>query len=310
MARRALILAALLVALASPAPAAAAPLVVGIGDQKADMFADARLGWLGIRHARLVVPWYLETHGTPAQREHVRGWLRAARRAGIEPLVGFGPGYTEPWRGEEPSRRQFVRGFAAFRRAYPWIRSYIVWNEANRCVPRACPQPRQVAGWFDAMRASCPRCRVLAGAFVTAPNLRQWLFRFRRAARSKPEAWALHNHSDINRLRWWRTRQFLRLVRGPVWLTEAGGLVWWHKNHELRHFPQGPYRAGVVTKFLLERARRDRARIERVYVYHWNSPLLRPPWDSGIVDGTGVARPAFTELARGLGRDPALAPLP
>ena len=81
--------------LAVPSPAAAAPRgpVIGIGDQKADMFGDPRLDWLGVRHARLVVPWYLETLGTPDERAQVRSWLMAARREGIEPMVGFGHGW-------------------------------------------------------------------------------------------------------------------------------------------------------------------------------------------------------------------------
>jgi hypothetical protein len=43
--------------LALPAAPAAATVVVGIGDQQPDAFADAWLRALGLGHARLIVPW-------------------------------------------------------------------------------------------------------------------------------------------------------------------------------------------------------------------------------------------------------------
>ncbi len=60
--RNGLLLLAVVVALLAAAPAEAATRpIIGIGDQKAQMFEDPRLKWLGVRHARLVVPWYVAT---------------------------------------------------------------------------------------------------------------------------------------------------------------------------------------------------------------------------------------------------------
>ena len=65
------LLAAVLLALTLAAPAQAAPrLVVGIGDQKSELFIDQRLSWLGVKHARLVVPWYVGTGVNQAELEY------------------------------------------------------------------------------------------------------------------------------------------------------------------------------------------------------------------------------------------------
>ena len=45
------------------------------------MFSDARMPWLGIKHARLVVPWYVASGIDKAELRYVDNWLRAARRA-------------------------------------------------------------------------------------------------------------------------------------------------------------------------------------------------------------------------------------
>ncbi|HEV2062768.1 MAG TPA: glycosyl hydrolase, partial [Solirubrobacteraceae bacterium] len=297
--RNGFLLLALALLLAAPASASAAKRpVLAIGDQKADMFSDPRLDWLGIRHARLVVPWYIESGGSPDERAQVRLWLETARREGIQPLVGFGHGWIGWTRIYLPKRREFARAFRAFRRAYPWVRHYITWNEANHCSQPTCTKPRRTARFFDTIVRQCPRCRVVAAAVLAAPNMATWIKRFRRAARHRPKLWGLHNYGDVNRLRWSGTREFLRLVRGPVWLTETGGVVWRNKYGGQDPFPVGTKRARKVTRYLLRKSRRHRRRIKRVYLYHWNVDRPRPQWDSGIIDWAGRARGAFAVVAR------------
>ena len=272
------------------------------------MFGDPRLDWLGIRHARLVVPWYVESWGTPEERAQIGSWLESARRAGIRPLVGFGHGFIGWTRIYLPSPKEFRDAFLAFRRAYPWVRDYITWNEANHCSQPTCQKPERTARFFDTIVGSCPRCRVVAAAVLAAGNMRSWITRFRRAARHRPRLWGLHNYGDVNRLRWSGTREFLRLVRGPVWITESGGVVYRAKYGGQDPFPQGRRRAGRVTRYLLRLARRY-PRIKRLYLYHWNVDRPRPQWDSGLIDWAGRARAGFEAVARYLGRDPRRAPV-
>lgn len=293
---------------AGSASAAARGPIIGIGDQKTDMFGDPRLEWLGIRHVRLVVPWYLESSGTDEERAQVRDYLLRAREAGIEVVVGFGHGFSGWLRIYLPTVREFRRGFRAFRRAYPWVRTFITWNEANHCSQPTCRRPKRAARFFDTVVDGCHRCTVVAAAVLTAGNMRWWLHRFRRFARHTPRLWGLHNYGDVNRLRWSGTREFLRLVHAPVWITESGGVVWRNNYGGQDPFPEGARRAGRVTRYLLRLARRDRRRIRRVYLYHWNVDRPKPQWDSGLIDWAGRARGSFDVVARHLGRDPRLAP--
>jgi hypothetical protein len=63
------------------APASADALTVGIGDQQPSAFSDGRLRALGLRVARLTVPWDAATTEPSA----VQSWLDAVAAAGMTP---------------------------------------------------------------------------------------------------------------------------------------------------------------------------------------------------------------------------------
>jgi hypothetical protein len=73
-----------LLALAAGPPGALAA-VVGLSDQDASAFADARLRALHLGDARLVVPYDAAT----TQPDRVRAWLSAVAAAGLRPHVAF-----------------------------------------------------------------------------------------------------------------------------------------------------------------------------------------------------------------------------
>src|SRR5437764_434254 len=88
------------------APAAAhARVLVGIGDQKPTMFTDPRFRWLGIRRARIVVSWDVQRSRT--EREWVAGWLAAAHKGHVEPLVAFGHDWSGTHRAYLPGVNQY-----------------------------------------------------------------------------------------------------------------------------------------------------------------------------------------------------------
>src|SRR3954471_9112184 len=89
--RKAAALVFLAILVAAPA-AAHARVLVGIGDQKPTMFTDPRFRWLGIRRARIVVSW--DVQRSKSERQWVAGWLAAARRSHVEPLVAFGHAWS------------------------------------------------------------------------------------------------------------------------------------------------------------------------------------------------------------------------
>jgi hypothetical protein len=287
---------------ALPAGAQAAP-VVAVGDQKATMFGDPNFQRLGIRHARLVVAW--DAMGSEWQRAEVDEWLTLARQAGIEPLVTFHHSRLGPEKRRElPSPEAFRREFLRFRAAYPWVRVYSPWNEANHCSQPTCKRPDRAAQYYNVVRAHCRGCRIVAADVLDQPNMVRWLKVFRRHARGNPRLWGLHNYIDANRFGTRGTRAFLRAVPGEVWFTETGGLVR-RQNGSSISFPNSPAHAARATTWLFRRLAPMSPRIRRIYLYHWSEGRPESSWDSGLVDRAGRVRPAYAIVRRELERQAA-----
>jgi len=284
---------------------------VGIGDQKTHMFEDPRFKWLGIRHARLVVPWYASLSNKTGERAYVDNWLREARRARVQPVVGFGHGYSGKMRTYLPKTAEFRRAVRAFRKRWPHVRTFIAWNEANHCSQPTCKRPEQAARYYNVIKAACKRCTVTAPAVLDQPNMVKWLKRFRRVAKVQPKIYALHNYLDVNRLRSRGTRRLLRAIpkKARVWVAETGGVVKRKHFRNKASFPESAEHAGKVTTYALRLGRKHR-QISRIYLYHWDITSFNVLWDSGLIDQLGAARPGFNSLARFLGRNPSRAPKP
>jgi hypothetical protein len=293
----ALLLAALatlaLAVAARPAPAAAAAPTLGIADQQASAIADPRLGRLGLRHARLAVPWDALEHEWATQRVDL--WVAAARAGGLEPLVTFTRGVSRT--RAVPTPAAFRATVRAFRTRWPSVRTFSTWNEANHCGALTCRKPERVAALYRALKAACPGCTVLAADLLDMPNMARWARAFRKAAKVEPKLWGLHNYVTANRLQTGRTKELLRAVRGQVWLTETGGLVARRNGSGIR-LPQGVTHAAKVTRFILGPLARLSPRITRIYLYHWRSASRSDTWDSAFIAPDGAERPALRVLER------------
>jgi hypothetical protein len=280
------------------ASAAQARLIVGIGDQKTEMFSDPRFARLRIHHARLVVPW--DALNVTWQRAEVDAWMQAARDAHVQPLIAFTRSRRARLMRFRPSVARFARTFRKFRRRYPWARVFTPWNEANHCSQPTCRHPRAAAEYYDEMRRQCPRCTIVAADVLDAPNMVAWLRAFRRHVHGRPRLWGLHNYLDVNRFRTSGTRAMLATVPGRVWITEVGGIVSRRPRNprNAAHLAGSPRHAAEATRWMFHLARLS-PRIGRLYVYHWNS--LRGPrerWDSGLIDARGRPRPAYRVFVR------------
>jgi hypothetical protein len=300
------VLRALLVtfALLLAAPVSAGAAVVGIGDQKADMFGDARFLRLNIKHARINVPWDALRHGW--QVAEIDRWMNAARDRGVDPLVSFG--HSRVRRRSLPQPQAFRREFRRFRARYPWVRSFATWNEANHCGEPVCRRERLAAAYYRKLQQECGECRILAAEVLDMPNMLKWVRNFRRAYRrygvGEPRAWGLHNYVEANRFRTTSLRKLLRRVKGTVWLTEVGGIVKRRNinRHSVKGIPESKRHAARVTRFLLRRVLPRHRRVRRIYLYHWNSSTRRDTWDSAFIGPDDRARPALGVLRRHLRR--------
>jgi hypothetical protein len=291
---RRLLLPLVLLACGLLAPAAAhASVGIGIADNKADMFGDARFRALHLGYARIDLRWDVLTDaGATAQLD---AWMGGARFTGARPLVTFDRSPRRP--SYNPTPQQLAGALKALRKRYPFVKDFSSWNEANMNK-----KPELVAKWWLALRTACPTCNVLATDLLDKANMIPWARRFVKAAGRTPKIWGLHNYVDANTMSTKTTKLLLASVGGDVWLTETGGIVR-RANKSKLVFPTGTARAAKVTRFIFSKLVKLSPRIQRVYLYHWDTGVGGgPTWDSGFVGPDGQARPALTVLQGVLAR--------
>ncbi len=295
----------LALALLAFAPSSAGALVIGIADQKTDMFSDPRFLALDIRHARISVPWDAMRYGW--QVEELDAWMNAARERGVEPLVSFN--HSRVHRELLPTPNVFVEEFRRVRARYPWVTHFATWNEANVCGQPTCRREKLLAAFYRRLRLECPSCKVLAAEMLDMPNMSKWARRFQRAYRrygvGRPKIWGLHNYVEANRFRSESIGKLLRLAKGRVWLTEVGGIVKRRNVRGRRHsgvegIPESKRHQAQVTRFLFRKVLPRYKRVTRIYLYQWNSSTRRDTWDSGFIGPDDRPRPALAILRRAL----------
>jgi putative glycosyl hydrolase len=274
-------------------PAWARP-TVGIADHNVSTFSDPHYRALGVRIARLVIPYDAVLNGG-WERDQVDAWMAAATAAGVEPMVAFNHSRTA---GKVPTVAEYRRHIQAFHARYPQVRVITPWNEANYKSQPTASNPRLAADFYNQTLSVFPGARIVAADVLDQDDVLTWLRTFRTYAYQHPQLWGLHNYNDVNLFRPAATSvtaKVLGYLPGEVWLTETGGIV---------NSPRFPYdldRAAraVAHTFTLAEAF---PRISRVYVYNWLGVANRTQWDAGLVDADGTPRPALDVVRRYLGR--------
>jgi hypothetical protein len=168
-AHRLLTAAAGVVALLAAASAAHAA-TVGLADQQPSSYVDPRARELGLRYARLTVPWDAAT----SQPQAVAAWLAAVRAAGMAPHVAFQHLATDrcPQRPcTTPTAAQYGAAVRRFVALFPQVRTYTTWNEANHASQPVADDPEAVAAYYDELRAACASCTVVAGDVLETGGL-------------------------------------------------------------------------------------------------------------------------------------------
>jgi len=285
----------LLLSLALAAPAAARSPIIGIGDQKASMFSSPAFQKLGVKHSRLALAW--DWYRDPHTIHETDLWMQAAQAAGVEPLVAFNRNWRSNGHRRLPSLSLYRKSFRLVRERYPWVTDFSAWNEANHSTQPTWKKPRMAARYYNAMRADCRACTIVAADVLDSSDMVAWVRKFKRYAKS-PRIWGIHNYKDANDAKG-TTKALLKAVKGQVWLTETGGI--------LRLKPAAGRRGGRKhTKAEQARAikrvykiAKSSRRITRVYFYEW-SKKKGNRWDSAFVETNGTLRPSYHALKRGL----------
>lgn len=282
------------------APADAASYRVGIGEQSAALFGDARFAKTGIKRVRYLVPW--DWNRLDWQRGEIDAFIAGA--AGREVFVTF-TAARHCWRNgrysrarscRAPSTKAYLKSFRAFRKRYPSVRVFAPWNEANHVSQPTARSPRTAARYYNALRSACRKCTLVAADVLDQSNVVGYLRVFMRHAKGSPRRWGLHNYSDVNRVRSRGTRAVLDTVPGEVWLTETGGVLTFGAS-----FPRSESRAAARTKYMFKladayRNRRPglRSRIARIYPYSWFGSPRGARFDAGLMDPDGSPRKAYS----------------
>jgi hypothetical protein len=277
------------------APARA--VVVGLADQTPTAYADARVHALGLRYARLVVPWDAAT----SEPQAAQGWLTAVAAAGMTPHVAFEHLASDrcPSRPcTTPTAAEYGAAVRRFVARFPQVRTYTTWNGANHVSQPVADDPEAVAAYYDELRAACRACTIVAGDVLDSGSYRRWLQRFLRASTTTPRLWGLHDYGDVTYGRTTGVDAVLATVPGALWIEETGGLVSLRNAAGRQTLAIGEAAAAkaIDRAFAIAAAR---PRIARMYVYQWQAKAT-DRFDAGLVRPDGTTRASYTALARDL----------
>lgn len=295
--------------LLATAPAHAA-YTVGIGDQSAGMFANQLWKDLRLKKVRYVVPY--DQIKSREKTVVIDQYMTAARAAKQEVLVHFTARrgcfdgkYSKSRACRIPSVAAYTKNFRAFKKRYPYVKTYGAWNEANHVSQPTFKNPRRAAQYYTALKRYCKGCKVVAGDLLDSSNLRSYASAMNRALKGRAKLWGLHNYADVNRNRSSGTTTLLKTVPGEVWMTETGGIV---NFDAARGFNPSENAASTALKRMFSlankydsRRRGYKSRITRLYPYNFQEQE-NARFDAGLLAPNGSPRKGYATFKAGVRR--------
>ena len=269
------------------------------------MFDQPAWQALKLKRVRYVVAW--DWYKDPGQVNEVTTFMNRAEAADQDVLVMFtakrgcyvNGRYSRSSACRAPSTSAYRSAYRRFETAFPWVRTYAPWNEANHVSQPTSKSPQRAAQYYSIVRRECgSKCTILAADVLDQSNVSSYLRSFIRYSGNRGRLWGLHNYKDVNRRQTKGLTTVLKTVPGEVWLTETGGITTF-----LPDFKTSNSRAASATKYMFQLADRYdskrsgyRSKLTRLYVYRWFGETGR--WDSGLVDPDGSKRPALTQFEK------------
>ncbi len=295
--RLALAAAASALLLSTPGTASAA--TFGYGDNRPDMFADARWQSLPLKDVRRTVDW--DTSTDAAKTSQLDVWMGAARGAGARPLLAIDRSWSAGKGTSKPSVAQYSRLIRWLKTRYPWWNTLTPWNEANYILQPTVRNPKLAFKYWQAAKKACPGCTVTSPAILTGKGIsNKFLPAFKKLAKGKVKIWAVHVYGDQNRFTDASLKRLERSLKGQLWVTETAG---WVKFGDSPKWGYDEARAAKVISHTFKMAARHK-RATRWYFWQWlGAPRSADSrWDSGVLNADGSARPGFHALVAGLRR--------
>jgi hypothetical protein len=289
---------------ADPRAHASASFLTGVGDEKPLMFTNPLWQQLHTKIVRYIVPYDAVVHGDDMSRAHV--WIEHAEAEHQQVLIAFY--HSEHTPTKMPSISTYQRDVAKFVQAFPHVRQYQSWNEANRGNIQhvlASPSAASAARYYQALKRVCKGCTVIGLDVLDAATIHatlRYISEFKREVvhlrTVMPSIWGLHNYSDVNRLESWRTKELSKAFGGQVWLTETGGIVQFKPSFSNSH-GSGLSRAAKVLKYMFAVAA-SQPRIKRLYIYDWSGGNTSTRFDAGLMNAHQQPRAGYVVVCKAL----------
>lgn len=313
MIKRALLPLLLLGSLLVAAPANAA-FSVGVGDQSPFLFQKQSWQDLKLKKVRYLVPWNSAVND-PNQLEQVDQYMANARAARQEVLVHFTAlrpcyndgTYSKSKKCKAPSVKAYTRAFKAFKKRFPYVKTYGAWNEANHVSQPVYSKkgtgrgPKLAAQYFLALRRNCRKCKVVAGDLLDSGNMRRYAKTMLRYTGTRAKLWGLHNYADVNRGRSSGVTTLLKTVPGEVWMTETGGIV----KFDSKSLRVNESTAVRAINYMFELARKYdskrrgfRSKIGRLYQYDFGPSASDARFDASLLAPDGTPRRSYTAFKK------------
>lgn len=282
---------------------------VAVGDQSPQMFDSPAWQALGLTKTRYIVPW--DWDRDPAAAGTIQAYLTRAQAANVEVLVAFtatsgcyvNGKYAKSKACRAPSRSAYSASVKRFVKAFPQVKRYTPWNEANHVSQPTHGKPALAYRYYAALKRAAGSGRtVLAADVLDQSDLASYLRGYLRASKGKGKVWGLHNYKDVNRFYDRGVKTMAKTVRGQIWLTETGPITTFLPSFATSS--SRPVRA-VKQMFSLagkwdSKRRGYRSKVTRLYTYRWFGEGPGARFDAGLVNPDGTPRPAFAQFQKGL----------
>ena len=278
----------------------------GFGDNKAGVWASARLQALQPSRARVTPGWDVVIQGEAAnagsdaytQLQDLDNWMTETLKRCYEPLVSFEFSHIPGRASIKPDPyTDYKAAVLAFLGRYPFVHLFTPWNEPNHPRQPTEDDPETAGKWWRQLRSICATrsCTAIAGDLLdrnfNGPGLKlgTYLSRYKQAMGRRASAWAVHPyvtaaaHSGLDS-RW---KEFLRSTtctacttfpNPPVWITEVGGVVSFVASGKPRKI-YGIADAATQVNYVLDLAKNE-PRVSRFFYYNWTGG---PTFDSGLI---------------------------
>lgn len=296
---------------ASAAPASAASITVGIGDQNQAMFDNPAFQQLKLKRVRYFIPWNAMQDN--AKRTAAENFVARARASKFKVFMHISTDDFKPKKAKLPSTRLYGREVGRLVKHFRarGVKEWGVWNEANHKTQPTYRSPKRAAQYFKIFyrwrsSSTCRGCTIVALDVLDQRGVEKYIRSYARALgttyRRRATIIGIHNYSEVNRRYKTKTTRIVRTwrkynKRSKFWYTETGGLVEFGRS-----FKCSERRAKSRTKYMFDLARRNRRYITRLYTYQWTGTDCKSTFDAGLSDAAGNPRPAYAEFKRGIRR--------